>query len=353
MFMSTTFLTNAVVINVKSMKGNTYVILVSLYVVEVIAGICCGFLINLPSLGRKKSLIGFYLGITLGFIITLILQNSAIGCWLAMVLIRFCITGVYTTFYIYFMENYPTPLRSLGFGLNSTFGNLAGIVSPLIIEFMNKYLLYLIFAILSGINILLTFFLKETVGKPMLETIEELDADVDKEKLVPGRDSDMRPSDASEKKEPLIKEKYVFYYSPWKNEEAEKIALHIGKKKGLKVVSSLYQGCKGMSYYLEAGPCEFLNLFVHADYLVGKSFHLVVFSLLFHKKFLAINGMNDFRIKNILLKYDLQQRGIASIDDCHQIIDDSIDYVKIDSIMERERKESMSFLHDNLLKSLP
>ena len=206
MFMSTTFLTNAVVINVKSMKGNTYVILVSLYVVEVIAGICCGFLINLPSLGRKKSLIGFYLGITLGFIITLILQNSAIGCWLAMVLIRFCITGVYTTFYIYFMENYPTPLRSLGFGLNSTFGNLAGIVSPLIIEFMNKYLLYLIFAILSGINILLTFFLKETVGKPMLETIEELDADVDKEKLVPGRDSDMRPSDASEKKEPLIKD---------------------------------------------------------------------------------------------------------------------------------------------------
>lgn len=56
MFMSTTFLTQAVVINVKSMEGNTYVILVSLYVVEVIAGICCGFLINVPTLGRKKAL---------------------------------------------------------------------------------------------------------------------------------------------------------------------------------------------------------------------------------------------------------------------------------------------------------
>ena len=137
--------------------------------------------------------------------------NNAIGAWLAQVLIRYCITGVYTTFYIYFMESYPTPLRSLGFGLNSTFGNLAGIVSPIIIEYSNKYLLYVIFAILSGINIFLTFFLKETVGKPMLETIEELEVhDVDKEKLVPGRDSDVNnlvkgPSSKDSKKYPKQK----------------------------------------------------------------------------------------------------------------------------------------------------
>lgn len=216
MFMSTSFLTNAVVINTKSMEGNTYIIIVSLFCVEVVAGVACGFIINIPILGRKKSLIGFYLGITLGFVLTFIF-DSAIGAWLAMVLIRFCITGVYTTFYIYFMESYPTPLRSLGFGLNSTFGNLAGIVSPMIIEYFNKYLLYVIFAILSGIDIFLTFFLKETVGKPMLETIEELEVhDVEKEKLIPGRDSDVNnlvkgPSskDSKEnvpkqKKEPLL-----------------------------------------------------------------------------------------------------------------------------------------------------
>ena len=211
MFMSTSFLTNAVVINTKTMEGNTYVIIVSLYCIEVVAGICCGFIINIPSLGRKKSLIGFFLGITLGFILTLIFGGSAIGGWLAMVVIRFCITGVYTTFYIYFMESYPTPLRSLGFGLNSTFGNFAGIVSPIIIEYINKYILYVIFAILSGINIFLTFFLKETVGKPMLETIEELEVpDVEKDKLVPGRETDINHLDKNEsndeKKEPLLNE---------------------------------------------------------------------------------------------------------------------------------------------------
>ena len=222
MFMTTSFLTQAVVINTKTMEGNTYVIIVSLFCIEVVAGVCCGFIINIPALGRKKSLIGFYLGITVGFIFTLIFYESAIGGWLAMVIIRFCITGVYTSFYIYFIESYPTPLRSLGFGLNSTFGNLAGIISPIIIEFTNKYILYIAFAILSGLNIFFTFFLKETVGKPMLETIEELEVpDIDKDKLVPERESDINNEDAKkpkedkeEKKEPLIKEKKV-------NEEKE------------------------------------------------------------------------------------------------------------------------------------
>ena len=214
MFMSTSFLTNVVVINTKSMAGNTYVIIVSLFCVEVVAGICCGFIINIPSLGRKKSLIIFYVGITVGFILYLLFGGSAIGGWLAMVVIRFCITGVFTSFYIYFMESYPTPLRSLGFGLNSTFGNLAGIVSPIILEYFSKYILYVIFAALSGINIFFTFFLKETVGKPMLETIEELEVpNVEKEKLIPGRDSDINNLDKGanppkeEKKEPLLKNK--------------------------------------------------------------------------------------------------------------------------------------------------
>ena len=212
MFMSTSFLTNAVVINTKTMEGNVYLIIVSLYCVEVIAGVYSGFIINIPSIGRKKSLIIFYIGITIGFILTIIFSNSPIGCWLAMIPIRFCITGVYTTFFIYFMESYPTPLRSLGFGLNSTFGNLAGMISPIIIEFFNKYILYAIFAILCGFNIFFTFFLKETVGKPMLETIEEFEVpDVDNDNLVPSRETDAnnldKGIDLDKNKEPLITNK--------------------------------------------------------------------------------------------------------------------------------------------------
>ena len=210
MYISTTFLYNAVLINTKSMKGNTYIIIMSLFGVEVFADIFCGFIINFPKLGRKRSLIGFFVGITLGFILTLAFQNDATVAWLSMVLIRFCITSVLMTLYVYSMENYPTPIRSLGFGLNSTFGNIAGILSPLIIEFSNKYILYAIFAGLTVINIILTFFLKETVGKPMLETIEELDvSNLQKEKLVPGKDNDDtyldKEDNNNDKNQPLVK----------------------------------------------------------------------------------------------------------------------------------------------------
>ena len=190
-FINTTFLTKAVVISAKSMKGKTYVIIVSLFCVEAIANICCGLIVNIPRFGRKKSLIGFYIGISIGFILTLAFSDSAIGCWLYMVLIRFSITGVYTSLVVYLVESYPTPLRSLGYGLNFTFGNLAGIISPLILEFTNKFILFLFFAIISGVNIFFILFLPETLGKPMIETIEELEEhECEKEKSSTLRESE-------------------------------------------------------------------------------------------------------------------------------------------------------------------
>ena len=128
-----------------------------------------------------------------------------------MVLIRFCITGVYTSLVVYLVESYPTPLRSLGYGLNFTFGNLAGIISPLILEFTNKYVLFLFFAIISGVNIFFILFLPETVGKPMIETIEELEeTECEKEKSSAIKESDTNNLDIldnSEKKTLLNEDK--------------------------------------------------------------------------------------------------------------------------------------------------
>ena len=215
MFMTISFLTNAVVLNTKTMAGNMYVNIVSLYCVEVVGCISTGFIINFPPIGRKKGLISFYLGIVIGFVLYITFDKlgfPSITTLLSMFLIRFSITGVYTTFYIYIMENYPTPIRSLGFGLNSTFGNIAGIISPIIIEYFPAALLYVIFASLCTCNIIFTLFLKETVGKPMQETIEELNVpDVDKDKLIPGRetetDVEKNTNDKSEKKEEKKEEK--------------------------------------------------------------------------------------------------------------------------------------------------
>ena len=189
MWMFMTFLTNAIVINTKKMKGDFYINIISLFIVEILAGVLCGFIINIPSFGRKKSLITFYIGVTVGFGLYILFDKLNVGSvasLIAMGIIRFSCTGVFTSYYIYYMESYPTPIRALGFGLNQTLGNLAGSISPIIIEFFNEIILYISFAVLVIINIILTFFVPETVGKPMLETIEE----IEQEKLIEGRESE-------------------------------------------------------------------------------------------------------------------------------------------------------------------
>ena len=189
MWMFMTFLTNAIVINTKKMKGDFYINIISLFIVEILAGVLVGFIINIPSFGRKKSLITFYIGVAVGFVLYILFDKLEVGSaatLIAMGVIRFSCTGVFTSYYIYYMESYPTPIRALGFGLNQTLGNLAGSISPTIIEFFNEIILYISFASLVVVDIVLTLFVPETVGKPMLETIEEVEA----EKLIVGKDNE-------------------------------------------------------------------------------------------------------------------------------------------------------------------
>ena len=211
MWMIMTFLTNAIVINTKKMKGDFYINIITLFIVEILAGILVGFIINIPSFGRKNSLRTFYIGVTLGFVLYILFDKFEVGSiasLFAMAIIRFSCTGVFTSYYIYFMECYPTPIRALGFGLNQTIGNLAGSISPIIIEFFNEIILYISFAILVVVDIILTFFVPETVGKPMIETIEELE----EEKLITEKVGENgifdRPTDTvfSKAEDPLEKE---------------------------------------------------------------------------------------------------------------------------------------------------
>ena len=58
--------------------------------------------------------------------------------------------------------------------MNVTFGNIGSILSPLIYEYLPNSIFLAIFALFSIIHSILLIFLPETVGKPMIETIDEL-----------------------------------------------------------------------------------------------------------------------------------------------------------------------------------
>ena len=188
MFMTTSAIYNGIAIGAKNMKGNLYLNIVLLYWFEGLAYIVTGFLINCKPLGRKFSLFLLFLLSALGFLAYVIMVNhysSETGEFISMLLVRFTISGVYTTYYTYILESYPTPIRSKGFGLNSTFGNIGGIVIPMFIELFDKKKIYYIFAGMCGFDCFLVLFLKETVGSPMQESIEELEEE--KRKIKEGK----------------------------------------------------------------------------------------------------------------------------------------------------------------------
>ena len=88
---------------------------------------------------------------------------------------RFCAAGIEVVYYTYSIEVYPTLVRGVAFGVNLTFGNAGSIIAPLILEYLDNWVFLTVFGVVCIMNFFLLFCLPETVGKPMIETIKELD----------------------------------------------------------------------------------------------------------------------------------------------------------------------------------
>lgn len=107
---------------------------------------------------------------------------------------------------------------------------------------------------------------------------------------------------------PLIKEDYIFVYTPWYDDYKQlfTVAAELAEKYDLKIISSMpdnvsrWRNNVRFQYYTAVGPIEFLNLVKYSKYMFCGSFHAVVFSILFNKPFYAYEGMNDSRIAPLL-----------------------------------------------------
>lgn len=91
--------------------------------------------------------------------------------------------------------------------------------------------------------------------------------------------------------EPIIKGKYIFYYSIGCSTYSIKCTQKLAKALKLPVVNPLTnpRECfSGFKEYRSAGPLDFLNLIYYADFVCTESFHGLAFSLIFRKKFAAI-----------------------------------------------------------------
>lgn len=144
---------------------------------------------------------------------------------------------------------------------------------------------------------------------------------------------------------PLIKGSYLFYYSPYTHSEAEDYAVQLGKRFNLKVVTTAPHRLrrKGMHSVFGAGPITFLTLLKNATLVVGQSYHLVAFSLLFHKSF-SVFDPKDTRISSLINFLDLT-------DDAHKPESRdflTIDFSHVDNRLELLKTASCHFLEHAL-----
>lgn len=120
---------------------------------------------------------------------------------------------------------------------------------------------------------------------------------------------------------PLVEGDYIFFYTPHAVPRAYfPIANKIGEKLGLPVFTDRayypndIKQFKYIRNYPEVGPKEFLNLIKNAKLILGGSFHMLVFSLLFHKNFYSINADKDARTNYLIAELKLSERIISLSD---------------------------------------
>jgi len=127
-------------------------------------------------------------------------------------------------------------------------------------------------------------------------------------------------------------EEYIFSYSPLESKIQDSVSSFLSYKLNLPLVTPR-----------AAGPREFLGLVINASFIVGYSFHLIVFAIIFHKDFIAVNPKKENRIENFLEKLQLNDRSVDSLESIPQSLP-FIDWPKTDQLLKQYSNEGSLFL---------
>jgi len=158
-------------------------------------------------------------------------------------------------------------------------------------------------------------------------------------------------------REPILKRPYIFLYTPYAKPDINEIAILLSKKMNLPLVVSNFTGVKddllqlrlnGAQFKLDIGPKEFINLVANANAVVSGSFHALVFSIILHVPFWAVNGDTDNRMSQLLDKYGLKQRAIHLTDIADKLSAPIPDFQFSDKEIQTERERALQFLQSNL-----
>lgn len=160
---------------------------------------------------------------------------------------------------------------------------------------------------------------------------------------------------ADEKSE--IEGKYILTFFFDNSTRCRKFADRLSEKHNLPIVNIPETSMDlkhGNKLYPCLGPKKFASMFKNAEYIVTQSFHGVVLSILFRKKFFVLDRETNYavsglisRISDMLKRFDLEERIIKGTEEL-SIIDNNIDYNKKYEIINKWANESKAFLQNSI-----
>ncbi|MCI8482470.1 MAG: polysaccharide pyruvyl transferase family protein [Clostridia bacterium] len=157
-----------------------------------------------------------------------------------------------------------------------------------------------------------------------------------------------------ESKEIFNKKDYIIIYSYdyrlCNEREVEQIK-KFAKKKNLKTVGlGLYQ--PWCDENINVTPFELLEYFKNANYVITDTFHGAVFSIKYNKQFVGISRTsNKYKFNDLLSRFCVNSQNLYDIEKLEDIIQNKIDYDKVNRIIEKETKKSIKYITEELTKA--
>lgn len=154
--------------------------------------------------------------------------------------------------------------------------------------------------------------------------------------------------------EPILNSDYVLVYVPGYRKDVFDMAEVIGKHLHCKVVNTVFSQRMVCHPFIQnryaTGPWEFLNLLQHAKMIVSGSYHAVIFSMLYNKPFVAMNGMRDNRMRTMLENTGLVNRSVL-LDDVRNLQGTDLlacNFTQANEYITRERQHSIEYLRRSI-----
>ena len=147
----------------------------------------------------------------------------------------------------------------------------------------------------------------------------------------------------------LPKEKYVLIYMAMNDRSNITDGIAYAQKKGMKAYYIDFyktKPVKGLGVVKPVSVQQFISLIKNADTIFSASYHGLLFSLYFHKNVFFYNRGNKSRMASLSEELKIQNREGTAI---NLNMDNAIDYEFVDSVINKKRQESWTYL-ENVLK---